>query len=80
MPGSVEGPGSSLLQILMDHCILLFIASSTNLASLACNNYYCSVSFQVALVAKNPLANAGDIRDVGLIPGLGRSFGGGYGT
>ena len=28
---------------------------------------------QVALVIKNPLANAGDIRDVGSIPGLGRS-------
>ena len=28
---------------------------------------------QVALVVKNPPANAGDVRDVGLIPGLGRS-------
>ena len=64
----------------MDHCILFFIASSTNLASLTCNNYYCSVSFHVVLVVKNPLANAGDIRDVGLISGLGRSFGGGYGN
>ena len=27
----------------------------------------------VALVVKNPLANAGDFRDMGLIPGLGRS-------
>ena len=31
----------------------------------------------VALVVKNPPANAGDIRDVGLIPGSGRSPGGG---
>ena len=31
---------------------------------------------QVALVAKNPPANAGDIRDEGLIPGLERSPGG----
>ena len=30
---------------------------------------------QVAPVIKNPLANAGEIRDVGLIPGLGRSPG-----
>ena len=30
---------------------------------------------QVALVVKNPPANAGDVRDVGLIPGLGRSPG-----
>ena len=30
---------------------------------------------QVALVVKNMLANAGDIRDAGSIPGLGRSPG-----
>ena len=31
---------------------------------------------QVVLVVKNPPPSAGDIRDVGLIPGLGRSPGG----
>ena len=35
---------------------------------------------QVALVVKNPPASAGDIRDVGLIPGLGRAPGGGHGN
>ena len=35
---------------------------------------------QGALVEKNPPPNAGDMRDVGLIPGLGRSPGGGHGT
>ena len=35
---------------------------------------------QVALVVKNPSANAGDIRNAGLIPGLGRSPGGGHGN
>ena len=35
---------------------------------------------QVALVVKNLPANEADIRDVGLIPGLGRSPGGGYGN
>ena len=35
---------------------------------------------QVVLVAKKPPANAGDIREVGLIPGSGRSPGGGNGT
>ena len=35
---------------------------------------------QVALVVKKPPANAGDIRDVGLIPGLGRYPGVEYGT
>ena len=32
----------------------------------------------VALEVKNPPANSGDIRDVGSIPGLGRSLGGGH--
>ena len=35
---------------------------------------------QVVLVVKNPLANAGDIRDTGSIPGSGRSSGGGHGN
>ena len=35
---------------------------------------------QVALVVKNPPANAGDIRDSGVIPELGRSPGGGHGS
>ena len=38
------------------------------------------VASQVALVVKKPPANAGDIRDVGSIPGLGRSPGRGYGN
>ena len=35
---------------------------------------------QVTLVVKNPPANAGDIRGVGSIPGLGRPPGGGHGN
>ena len=35
---------------------------------------------QVALVVKYPPANVGDIRDMGSIPGLGRSPGGGHGN
>ena len=38
------------------------------------------VASQVALVGKNPPANAGDLGDAGLIPGLGRSPGGGHGN
>ena len=34
----------------------------------------------MVLVVENPLANAGDIRDVGLVPGLGRASGGGNGN
>ena len=31
-------------------------------------------------MVKNPSANVGDVRDTGLIPGLGRSSGGGHGN
>ena len=34
----------------------------------------------MALMVKNPPANARDIRDTGLIPGMGRSPGGGHGN
>ena len=37
-----------------------------------------TLAFQGALVVKKSPANTGDIRDVGLSPGLGRSPGGGY--
>ena len=43
----------------------------------SCNN--CGAS-QVGLVVKNPPVNAGDVRDSGLIPGLGRSPGGRHGN
>ena len=33
-------------------------------------------AYQVALGVKNPPANTGDVRDMGLIPGSGRSHGG----
>ena len=36
-------------------------------------------AYQVALMVKNLPANAGDIRDTGLIPGSGRSAGEGIG-
>ena len=37
-------------------------------------------TFQVVLVVKNLPANSGDVRVVGLIPGFGRSPGGGHGN
>ena len=43
-------------------------------------NYVARVSSKVALVVKNLPANAGNTRDAGLIPGLGRSPGGGHGN
>ena len=39
-----------------------------------------SLASQVALVVKNLLVNAGDIKDTGSTPGLGRSPGGGHGN
>ena len=39
-----------------------------------------SISSQAALVVKDPPASAGDIRDVGSIPGSGRYPGGGHGN
>ena len=47
------------------------------------NNTYAQVPLrasQVVLVVKNPHAKAGDLRDAGSIPGLGRSAGGGNGS
>ena len=46
------------------------------------NLTHCSAigASQVALVVKNPPANAGDVRDVGSIPGSGRSPGEGNGN
>ena len=40
----------------------------------------CFQSSQIALVIKNAPVNAEDVRDVGSIPGLGRSPGGGHGS
>ena len=40
---------------------------------------YINLVIQVALEVKNPPASAREVRDIGLIPGLGRSPGGGSG-
>ena len=37
------------------------------------------IDSQVAVAIKNPPAGAGDIRDLGSVPGSGRSPGGGHG-
>ena len=46
--------------------------------------FFCSkihtTASQIMLVVKNLPANTGDVRDEGLIPGLGRSLGGGQGN
>ena len=42
--------------------------------------YTQDLAFQVVLVVKNLPANAGDVRDTGSIPGLGRFPAGGHGN
>ena len=42
--------------------------------------YVNSWASQATLVVRNPPANAGDLRDMGSIPELGRSPGGGHGN
>ena len=42
--------------------------------------YLVEILSHMGLVVKNPPANAGDIRDMGLIPGSGRSHGEGNGN
>jgi len=44
------------------------------------NKWYMKRHSQVALAVKNLPDNAEDIRDVGSVPGLGRSPGGGHGN
>ena len=44
------------------------------------NHCVTRVASQVALVVKNPPANGGDVRDLGSVPGSGRSPGGGHGN
>ena len=48
--------------------------------SLKCEPLYPQGASQMALMVKNPPANAGDVRDTESIPGSGRSPGGGYGN
>ena len=52
--------------------------SRTRLKRLNSSSLIVKWACQVVLVVKNPLANAADVRDMGLILGLGRSPGGGH--
>ena len=54
--------------------------SRTRLKRLSSSSSSSIRASQVLLVVKNPSANAGDVRDLGSIPGLGRSPGGGTGN
>ena len=81
-PG-LAAPGQGWVRCLA-HLSVRFCSSSTLSPSwlLPCLNssLFTVWASQVALVVKNPPANAGDLRDVFLIPGSGRSPGGGQGN
>ena len=79
----------SIFWLLDGWASLNFPSSALGLKSMGCESVQCcwclrrlvsgSQASQLAVV-KNPLANAGDAGDEGLIPGLGRSPGGGNGN
>ena len=55
----------------------IWVTSTFGLFEPYCNGHWTSL---VMLVVKNPPASAGKVRDSGLIPGSGRSPGGGNGN
>ena len=65
-------------------CHLLPIAllwnGADSLRKSKCDVYIGFGASRVVLVVKNPTVSAGDVRDMGLIPGSGRSPGGGHGN
>ena len=64
--------------LLLIECAYLWVWQGVQgLPDFACL-WRCAWAPQVALVVESPLASAGDTRDVGSIPGLGRSPGGGH--
>ena len=72
--GSAPGPSPS-------HTVaILYLLSSRHIRKTEslylCGFAVCERAFYMALVVKIPPANAGDVRDVGSIPGSGRSPGG----
>ena len=60
--------------------ILYLFVTSMLVWSLNSIHHYSHWTSQVVLVAKNTPANAGDTGDMGSVPGLGRSPGGGHGN
>ena len=61
-------------------CILAFLIINWPYKHFGILGVFLRGASQVVLVVKNPSANTGDKRDADLIPGLGRSPGGGHGN
>ena len=75
-PGRLQSMGSGLENSM--NCIAHRVTKSQTRQ--ATFTSFCFKASQVVLVVKNPPTNAGDVRDTGLIPGLGRSPGGVHGN
>ena len=84
-----DHPSTAVLWILhflqsSQHMVLIIRSPgrSSGIVLTCQNRFHLSrpIHFPVVLVVKNPPANAGDIRDSGSIPGLGRSCRGGHGN
>ena len=75
-PGRLQSMGSGLENSM--NCIAHRVTKSQT--QQATFTSLCFKASQVLLVVKNPPTNAGDVRDTGLIPGLGRSPGGVHGN
>ena len=67
---------NSFLNTIMDGSLLMNLFGFLDLTTLGRE----SGASQVVLVVKNPCASAGEVRDMGSIPGLERSPGGGHGN
>ena len=73
-------------ELQMDHrtkCKIIKLVEETigeNLHDWNLGDVCLEIASQVALVVKNPPANAGNVRDLGSIPGLGKSPGAGHGN
>ena len=88
-PGSIPGSGRSpeegngnplqypCLENPMDRGVLQAAVHGVAKSQTRLRNFTFFWASQVALLVKNSPANARDLRDAGLIPGLGRSPGGG---
>ena len=65
------------------HRICLLLCHTRTVRHKSCEwrgKWWVDLTSQAALVVKNPPPNAGDVRDMGLIPGSGRCPGGGHGN
>ena len=61
-------------------CVCMCVCACARARTCVCVCVVCVCVSLVVLVVKNLPTNAGDLRDVGSLPGLGRYPGGGHGN